>query len=59
MTWNPETEIERLMFRPLNDDEEKEFRSYVWENPDFVPDPVIHHPVIVNEYLKTLNRRAR
>lgn len=51
-----------LQFRDLNDDEERDFRTYARRNyePDptkrnkgaFIPDPSVHHPVIVDECAK-------
>ena len=45
MSWKPESDVEKLMFRPLDDAEELQFETYAELND---PDPdkwSVYHPV--------------
>jgi len=55
MSWKPTTEIEKIMFRPVDDEEEKEFREYARTHdpePNTLAQWSICHPVFRDEWLK-------
>ena len=53
MAWQPTNEEERLMFRPLTDEDEEEFRAYGrFHKPIRPMDWRLYHPVVREEWLK-------
>ena len=58
MSWKPKTWEERLMFKPLTDEQEKEFRA--WVHINFTVGMAIDrvwHPVVIDEVRKILKDR--
>lgn len=52
MAWQPTTQLEALMFRPLSDAEEREFRAYARTHQPESWKWTIYHPVCRDEWTK-------